>query len=151
MLKKLRHAVRLRRLRWKTRANNRRIYSRLLDSMPSDESDKFIKDWEAKEGALDREFLRLMTDRLHEQAEWWWTYIPDRNERPDYWTKPEKEWRWLLNKHGITMALRIIRDERREHIKWNADVIGVLSPLFVGLIGALVGLVGIMIGLFTVN
>ena len=119
--------------------------------MPSDESDKFIKDWDAKVEALDRDCLRLMTDRLHEQAEWWWTYIPDRNERPDCWTKPEKEWRWRLNKHGITMALRIIRDERREHIKWNADVIGVLSPLFVGLIGALVGLVGIMIGLFSVN
>ena len=119
--------------------------------MPSDESDKFIKDWDAKVEALDRDFLRLMTDRLHEQAEWWWTYIPDRNERPDYLTKPKKEWRWLLNKRGITMALRIIRDERREHIKWNADVIGVLAPLFVGLIGALVGLVGIMIGLFSAN
>ena len=71
-------------------ANHRRIYSRLLDSMPSDESDKFIKDWDAKVEALDRDFLRLMTDRLHEQAEWWWTYIPDRNERPDYWTKPEQ-------------------------------------------------------------
>ena len=119
--------------------------------MPSDERDKFIEDWNAKVDAVDREFLRLMTDRLHEQAEWWWTYIPDRNEQPDCWTKPKQEWRWLLNKRGITMAQRIIRDERREHIKWNADVVGLLTPLLVGLTGALIGLIGVMIGLLSVN
>ena len=119
--------------------------------MPLDEQEKFIKNWDAKVDALDREFLRLMTDRLHEQAEWWWTYIPDREERPDYWAKPEKEWRWLLNKRGITMALRIIRDERREYLKWHADVIGVLTPFLVGLTGALIGLIGVLTGLSLAN
>ena len=92
--------------------------------------DEFLKEWEAKERPLNTRFVRLTTRRLCQQADWWEADIPGRKEQPDYWTKDKVFWN--LNQRGIVMARRIIREKRRESIKWYAEVWGPFAPLIWG-------------------
>ena len=137
MLKTLKHSFRMCPLRWQMRAHERRLYSRGLNHMSPDEIDEFLKEWEAKERPLNTRFVRLTTRRLCQQADWWEADIPGRKEQPDYWTKDKVFWN--LNQRGIVMARRIIREKRRESIKWYAEVWGPFAPLIWGAIGGLIG------------
>jgi hypothetical protein len=86
------------------------------------------------------ELLRRGVEPPHGQGMWW----DDMEDQGGTIDEIEANTNFYLTKKGEAAALKLIREDKRKNIEWWIRVVGSITALVTGLLGALIGVIALL-------